>query len=193
MDQEISSEASRYLSLAKTLASAVRKELAPEIGSETLDDFAKQGLVEGIGQFRPRQGLTLRTFLTYRIQLAIYQGLSAHQWPDDESRRRYIFQKKSNELLLHFHLSAEGSVKRSIQAEQDEISYLLRLLSIVALLARGTIGHAVRTLGQKEQNFLRSYYDEDLTIEASAGKIGLYPAAAMRLHVRILETIAAKL
>jgi DNA-directed RNA polymerase specialized sigma subunit len=198
MVSELSPDVARFLPVARTIVGQIQQELQTDVDTNTLMRFAEKGLSEGYSQFRSRQGLTLRTYLIYRIQLAIYSGLTDYAWPNDESRRQYIFQKKSCELLLNFHLSAEGAPKRSTRAEQEEIFYLLRLLAGVALLTQIGLSNAPQestfsTLDTRQQQFVQLYYEQDQSIEQVAERMGLSPSAANRVHLTILEKIANRL
>lgn len=197
MVSRLSPDAARFLPMARTIAGQIQHDLLPEIDINTLMGLAEKGLSDGCSQFRPRQGMTLRTYLIYRIQLAIYSGLTDYAWTNEESRRQCVFQKKSSELLLHFHLSAEGAPKRSTKAEQEEIFYLLRLLTVVALLTQFTHlettpqqKEALSTLDARQQQFVQLYYEQDRSIEATAERMGLSSSAANRMHLNVLEKIA---
>ncbi len=189
---------SRFLPLVKSIAVQTRETIVPDVDVEQLLALGQEGLAEAFSQYRARQGLTLRTYLTYKIRGAIYEGLAGHSWPDRESRLHYLFAKKSNEVLLHFHLSAEGTMKRSIKAEEEEVLHLLGLLAVIALLIFGTehipaLKHSMNLLDTRQRDFLKHYYEQDLTTEKAAEKLGLAGSVAFRFHLQILEKLAENL
>ena len=191
MTHELSSEARRYLPLVKSIVSHLQEDLNSAFDADRLTQLGEKGLSDALNQFRTRQGLTVRTYLTYRIRLAILDGLRDYEWSDEDRRRQYLFQKKSCELMLHFHLSAEGSVKRSTKAEEEEIYYLLKILAVAALLLSSNLSRITAALERTQQEFIDLYYTRDQSITAVAKKLRISIAAANRLHIKILETVAA--
>jgi hypothetical protein len=189
-------EAARYLPLVRTIATQVREEIAPQIDEKQIFAWAEEGLKEGLAKFRSRQGATLRTYLVYRIRAAIYDALTERSWPTPDAEKRFRFAKKSNELLLHFTISAESAIKRSLRVEEEEMMHLLSLLVIVGLLIwknvpRGEIQEhwdsAIANLDSTQRQFLYSYYDADENLESASGMAG---AQAFRFHLKILQTLA---
>jgi len=189
-------EASRFLPLVKTIATQVHEEIAPQVEEQQILTWAEAGMRDAFAVFRSRQGATLRTYLTYRIRAAIYNALTPGPWPTSDAEKRFRFAKKSNELLLHFTISAEAVMKRSIRVEEEEMMDLLSLLVVVGLLIwknvpRGEIQHhwdqAIATLDSAQRQFLQKYYDADGTLESASG---LASAQAFRFHLKILQTLA---
>ncbi|MCI0414683.1 hypothetical protein L0222_18045 [bacterium] len=188
----------RFLPLVKSIALQTRDTIAPHVDVELLVERGRIALTESLTQYRSRQGLTLRNYLTYKIRGAIYDGLSGHSWPNNESWLHYLFAKKSNELLLHFHLSAEGTIKRSIKAEEEEVLHLLRLLAVIAMIVFGAerivgLKRSIHLLDARQKDFIKHYYEQDLTMERAAEKIGLSGPVSFRFHLQILEKLAAEL
>lgn len=188
----------RFLPLVKTIASQTRDSISSDLVLERLVKLGQDGLTQGLAQYRARQGLTLRTFVTYKIRGAIYEGLSAHEWSNKQSRSLYLFAKKSNEMMFHFHLSAEGTIKRSITAEEEEVVHLLGLLAVIALIVFGTdrileLKQSMNLLDTRQKNFIKHYYEEDSTMEKAAEQVGLSKPVAFRFHLQILEKIAKHL
>jgi DNA-directed RNA polymerase specialized sigma subunit len=194
IEMKLSAEAARFVPIVKTIASIAHRNLVPETDEQQLVDFGLSGLIEGLAQYKSRQGLTQREFLTYKIRGAIYAGLAAHQWPAESRKEKYLFLKKTNELLLNFHLSAEGAIKRSVKAEEEEVLRLLRLLAIIGLLCRTKSHHSpeVQDLDPEGRQFLRLYYDEDFDLKAISEKMRISEGSAFRLLLRILEQLADK-
>jgi RNA polymerase sigma factor for flagellar operon FliA len=188
----------RFLPLVKTIASQTQETIASDVDLEQLVKFGQLGLTAAIAQYRTRQGLTLRTFVAYKIRSAIYDGLSGHSWPNRESRSLYLFAKKSNELMMRFHLSAEGTIKRSIKAEEEEVLHLLGLLAVIALIIFGEerileLRRCLNILDTRQKNFIKYYYEEDFSMESAAEKIALSGSMAFRFHLQILEKLATDL
>ena len=189
------SDPARFLPLVKTIASQTQETIASDVDLEQLMKFGQLGLTAAISQYRTRQGLTLRTFVAYKIRSAIYDGLSGRSWPNRESRSLYLFAKKSNELMMRFHLSAEGTIKRSIKAEEEEVLHLLGLLAVIALIIFGEerileLRRSLNILDRRQKNFIKYYYEEDFSMEGAAEKIALSGSMAFRFHLQILEKLA---
>jgi len=196
---EVLPEALRFLPLVRSLATRTHEEIAPHIELDQIQGWAILGVNDAFRHYRSRQGLTLRMYLSYRIQGAIYDALRHTVWPSIDAEKRYKFAKKSNELLLYFAVSAEGTVKRSIRMEEEEMMHLLRLLVVIGLLIwrntpRGEIQRqwalALAGLGEQQKRFLQKYYDQDMSLEESSGLTG---SEAFRFHMRILQTLEAQL
>ncbi len=192
---ELSPESVRFLPLVKSIVSQIRRELVPDINPEALMQLGLNGLSDGFAQYKSRQGLTLRAYLIYRIRSAVYAGLRGYQWKQEDTRRFYVFLKKTNELLLNFHLSAEGAIKRSIEAEEEDLLHLLSILAVVALLSGSKtceleMNDCIRQLDSKDQNFIRYYYDQDYDLVVVSEKIGISHSTASRFHLQVLEKLA---
>jgi hypothetical protein len=189
-------EASRFLPLVKTIATQVHEEIAPHVEEQQIHTWAEAGMRDAFAAYRSRQGTTLRTYLTYRIRAAIYHALTPGSWPTSDAEKRFLFAKKSNELLLHFTISAEAAMKRSIRVEEEEMMHLLSLLVVVGFLIwknvpRGEIQHhwdqAIASLNPAQRLFLQAYYDADGTLESASRLTG---GQAFRFHLKILEKLA---
>jgi DNA-directed RNA polymerase specialized sigma subunit len=185
----------RFFPLVKTIALQTRETFASDIDLEHLVKLGQAGLTAALAQYRSRQGLTLRTFVAYKIRSAIYDGLSGHSWLNKESRSHYLFAKKSNELMMHFHLSAEGTIKRSVKAEEEEVVHLLGLLAVIALIIFGEerileLKRSMSLLDTRQRNFIKDYYEQDFTMERAGKNIGLLGSMAFRFHLQILEKLA---
>jgi DNA-directed RNA polymerase specialized sigma subunit len=192
------SDPARFLPLVKTIASQTQDTIASDVDLEQLVKLGQFGLNAAIDQYRTRQGLTLRTFVAYKIRSAIYDGLSGYSWPNRESRSLYLFAKKSNEVMMRFHMSAEGTIKRSIKAEEEEVLHLLGLLAVIALIIFGEerileLRRSLNVLDTRQKSFIKYYYEEDFTMESAAEKIALSGSMAFRFHLQILEKLAADL
>jgi DNA-directed RNA polymerase specialized sigma subunit len=192
------SDPARFLPLVKTIAAQTRETVASDVDLDQLVKMGHPGVTAALTQYRARQGLTLRIFVAYKIRSAIYDGLSGRSWPNKESRSLYLFAKKSNELMMHFHLSAEGTIKRSIKAEEEEVLQLLGLLAVIALIIFGEerildLKRSMNLLNTLQKNFIKYYYEQDLSMESAAEKIALSRSMAFRFHLQILETLAADL
>ena len=189
------SDESRFLPLVKSIVSQTQRELVSNLTVEQLMPHGMSGLSEGLVQYRSRQGLTQRAYLSYRIRARIYSELSKYEWPSEEARAHYLFLKKTNELLLNFHLSAEGATKRSIQAEETEVLDLLRLMTIVALLSGNQLcpielEDSIQKLESTERDFIELYYGQDLDLIQVSERLKVSLSAAFRSHWRTLDKLA---
>jgi DNA-directed RNA polymerase specialized sigma subunit len=195
-DMNLTPEAARFVPLVKSLAAKTYHVLLPERDEQDLVNWGLRGLTEGLAQFKSRQGLTQREFLIYKIRGAIYAGLTLHSWSTDETRQKYLFLKKTNELLLNFHLSAEGTIKRSIKAEEEEVVRLLALLAMIGFLCTTTkpneANGMIQELDSENQQFLHLYYEQDLELPTIAQQLKMTESAAARFHLRTLEQLANK-
>jgi RNA polymerase sigma factor (sigma-70 family) len=179
----------------------MHEKVAPHVDLDSITVWAVRGLSIAMADFRTRQGASFRNYLAYRIRSEIYNELSSTKWASDEFRRQYMFAKKSNELLLQFSLSAEGTMKRTLKAEEEEMVHLLSLLAVVALLVwrklhQPEINHylqqTIGALNDRQKLFLNRYYDQDAALDTISKELGFSTSAAFRFHLKILEKIASE-
>jgi DNA-directed RNA polymerase specialized sigma subunit len=185
--------------LATSLAEQVHDEIAPHVALDQIKEWSFSALEQAVLLYRSRQGATLRAYLSYRILAGIYGALSQTQWQTTEQAKRYLFAKKSNELMMHFSISAEGAVQRSIRLEEEEMKHLLRLLIVTGLLIykdvpRGemqkTWNEALTALSDSEKKFLEEYYDRDLTLQDATK---MTDGEGFRFQWKILETLESRI
>jgi RNA polymerase sigma factor for flagellar operon FliA len=211
---DVSPEAARYLPLVKSIALQVKKKLPAHIELDDLIGYGSIGLMEAIGSFRTGQGTTFKTFAYYRIRGAIYDGLRKIGWLSRSAYAEHKFNQKANELVLSHANSAEGIVKRSVEAEVVELKQVLQTLVPVCLLSMESVDRllhdeksespeasllekqttemlqsAIQNLDERERLLVQYYYFDDLTLEAAAEKLNISKSWASRLHFKVLSKI----
>lgn len=211
---EVSPEAARYLPLVKSIALQVKRKLPAHIELDDLVGYGSIGLMEAMGNFRTGQGTTFKTFAYYRIRGAIYDGLRKIGWLSRSAYAEHKFNQKANELVLSHANSAEGIVKRSVEAEVVELKSLLQTLVPVCLLSMDVVDRvvqdeksespesallekqttellhrALKGLDERERLLVQYYYFEDMTLDAAAEKLKISKSWASRLHFKVLSKI----
>jgi RNA polymerase sigma factor FliA len=215
---ELSPEAARYLPLVKSIALQIRKKLPSNIELDDLIGYGSIGLMEAMGSFRTGLGTSFKTFAYYRIRGAIYDGLRKIGWLSRSAYAEHKFSQKANELILSHANSAEGVVKRSVEAEIVELKQLIQTLVPVCLLSLETVDRVIEDqkndspetellekqtkemlhssldrLEERERLLVQYYYFDDMTLEAAAEKLNISKSWASRLHFKILAKIKAEL
>lgn len=215
---ELSPEAARYLPLVKSIALQVKKKLPSHIELDDLIGYGSVGLMEAMNSFRTGQGTSFKTFAYYRIRGAIYDGLRKIGWLSRSAYAEHKFSQKANELILSHANSAEGVIKRTLEAEITELKQLVQSLVPVCLLSMETVDRVVedektespeaqllekqtkelihsslQQLEERERLLVQYYYFDDLTLEEAAGKLNISKSWASRLHFKVLAKIKGAL
>jgi RNA polymerase sigma factor for flagellar operon FliA len=201
---KLTPEAERYASVVRAQASRLRSFLAPEVDLEELVDWGNEGLMIALQDFKKRQGTTFQTFAYYCIRGAILKGLGSAGSYSSDRHVQYLFLNKSNQLLQWYSSSSEAFVKRSRQAEVDELNQLCQALAIMFLLClaastRFEIKQAsaeygfISLLNEKDESFIQSYYFEDASIQECAQHRKISVSIAQRTHFKILTTLTESL
>ena len=215
---DLSPEAARYMPLVRSIAQSVRKKLPSHIELDDLIGYGSIGLMEAIRSFRTGQGTTFKTFAFYRIRGAMYDGLRKIGWLSRSAYAEHKFRQKANEFLQTHSGSAEGIVKRTLEAETSEVKQVLQDLVPVCLLSmeavdriasadnsdtpetellesqtKESLKKAVSRLEERERLLVQYYYFDDLTLDEAAEKLEISKSWASRLHFRVLSKIKASL
>lgn len=210
------SDVLRYLPLVRAITSQLQKNLAPDVDLEKMVEWGQHGLMEALNDFQKRQGMTFQAFAFYRIRGSVYKGLRNTVWPSISSHSDYLFRDKTNQLLQWYGASSEGSVKRTLEAEVEELEQICQHLIVVSLLCRETalrlassktLNHnsgiakntrhallfSLSILEERDLLFIQKYYFECHSMYEIASKLNLSISMAQRTHLRILSLLRESL
>jgi RNA polymerase sigma factor for flagellar operon FliA len=196
----ITSETQRYEATVKSLAAQIKEGLPIKLTLEKLIESGKKGLIEALKEFKKGQGIPFNCFAFYRIRGAIYEDLNQIEWDSQEVRAHYLFCQKANQFLQWYSSSSEAFVKRTMEAEAEEMSRLSRNLFIIALLciqsvdssllAPATLNQfrtALARLEEQDRLLIQSCYFENKRIQEAASQLNVPISHAQRIHLKILS------
>jgi len=211
-------EAARYLPLVKSIALQLKKKLPAHIELDDLIGYGSIGLMQALKNFQAGKGTVFKTFAYYRIRGAMYDGLRKIGWLSRSAYAEYKFNRKANEVIQDHIISAEGVVKRSLEAEAAELKQVLQSLVPVCLLSldamdqvlvddksdspetellekqsKERIRAVLESLEERERLLVQYYYFDDFSLEEAGEKMGISRSWASRLHLKALSKMKAAL
>lgn len=211
-------EAARYLPLVKSIALKIKKRLPAQIELDDLIGYGSIGLMQALKSFQTGKGTVFKTFAYYRIQGAMYDGLRKIGWLSRSAYAEYKFNQKANEVIRDHITSAEGVVKRSLEAEAAELKQILQSLVPVCLLSMDAVDRVfadrsgdspetelmqkqtkervsavLESLEERERLLVQYYYFEDFSLEEAGEKLGISRSWASRLHMKAMGKMKAAL
>jgi len=215
---DLAPEAARYLPLVKSIAFQIKKKLPAHIELDDLIGYGSIGLMQALKNFQSGKGAAFKTFAYYRIRGAIYDGLRKIGWLSRSAYAEHKFSQKANEVIQDHLTSAEGVVKRSLEAEAAELKQVLQSLVPVCVLsmeavdrvledrkndspeaellekqAKERVNTVLETLEERERLLVRYYYFEEYSLEEAAEKLSISKSWASRLHLKALGKMKAAL
>jgi RNA polymerase sigma factor FliA len=211
---ESTSEAKRYFPVVKTIAKRLHETLAPAIDLEKLLACGSEELTRSLGEFKKRQGTTIQTFAYYRIRSAMFDEMRKVMWESRASQTNYFFQQKANQFLEWYSTSSEGFVKRSAEAEAEELKQLCQNLILISLLCRESVDRlrlgearanqetqsiedeakrsltsALGRLSQREMMLMEGYYFENQPLKELSTRLNMSVSQIQRLHLKTLALL----
>ncbi len=215
---DLAPEAARYLPLVKSIALQLKKKLPSNIELDDLIGYGTIGLMQAVKSFQTGKGTVFKTFAFYRIRGAMYDGLRKIGWLSRSAYAEYKLSQKSNEVIQDHVTSAEGVVKRTLEAEAGELKQVLQSLVPVCLLSmeavdriladrkgdspeaellekqtKERISAVLESLEERERLLVQYYYFEDFSLEEAGEKLGISRSWASRLHLKALGKMKAAL
>ncbi len=211
----------QYTNFVRSIAKQVKKSLSPKIELDDLVAYGMTGLLEAAERYNPNIGATFTTFSYYRVRGAIYDGLRGMGWVSRHEYQKIRFgerataylenvanremasttQRKNtqeeienlsnqvNQLVTIFVTSMEDlkdidfedkqNVRQDIQIEEQELRHFIKL--------------ALHKLPAQDQELIRLYYFQGLSLEEVGEKIGLSKSWTCRRHAQVIEKLSATL
>lgn len=211
---ESTSEAKRYFPVVKSIAKRLHESLAPTIDLEKLVACGSEELTSSLGEFKKRQGTTIQTFAFYRIRGAMFDEMRKLTWESPASQTNYLFQQKANQFLEWYSTSSEGFVKRSAEAEAEELKQLCQNLILISLLCRESVDRsrseddranqetqsveeeakrsltsALGRLSQREMILMEGYYFENQPLKELSTRLNISVSQIQRVHLKALALL----
>jgi RNA polymerase sigma factor for flagellar operon FliA len=206
--------------LVYSIASRVHRSIPVRVELDDLIAYGELGLAEAARDFDPEQGVKFTSFAYYRIQGAVYDGLSKMTWTSRARYRRLRYEQMANEVLAAdagpgpspgVERAAKwfGDVTQKLgvvylasqvgdeQGLRDSAIEDVASRSIPLMVAQREIIEKLRdllaVLPHVEQRIIREIYFEGATLQDAASALGISKSWASRLHAKALEQLARAL
>jgi RNA polymerase sigma factor for flagellar operon FliA len=201
----------RYTPFVRSIAVKVKKIIGEAVELEDLIEYGMIGLFEAADRFKPDKGVHFTTFAYYRIRGAIYDGVRGMGWLSRKSYTQFRFAEHANTLLQHSAESLNSELQstpmvKNLQkvTKQLATSYLINLdaahffyptqdsqeESFISAEMQALLQKNIQQLSSREQDFLKMYYYEDMTLVQIGRRLGVSRSWSSRLHSRIIEKLS---
>ncbi|MHB8971785.1 MAG: sigma-70 family RNA polymerase sigma factor [Pirellulaceae bacterium] len=135
-------------------------------GSADLDDlvaYGELGLAQAAGNFDAEKGCRFSTFAYYRIQGAIYDGLSKMSWTSRSEYQRLRSDQLANEALMADAAQNASTGSHSFAGNAGWMGAVTRKLAVVYFVTRG----------EQQGSGIRDSTVEDLGMAAASDIVAL--------------------
>lgn len=196
----------KYSDYVVKIAQQIKRNLHPNIETQDLVSYGMTGLIEAANRFNPTLGVNFTTYSYYRIKGAIYDGLRCM---GSLSRTEYKRQTYEEKEWLHLHETKKLNTSDDFtkKAQQTASIYLVSLEQqenislkdenieraddlMAKLQLYEKMKKAIGYLSKKEQDIIKLYYFEELSLEEVGNKMGLSKSWTCRKHAKALEKLS---
>jgi RNA polymerase sigma factor for flagellar operon FliA len=203
--------------LVRSLAWKIHQKLPPHVEFDDLLAFGQVGLVEAARDFDPSRA-KFTTYAYYRVRGAIFDGLSRMGWFSRHHYHASRYEHMANELLRlesgseNEPENLEGGVRwikgvtsslavvHLMTSDDDETGHDLaderaRDPEAVAIEneMKVQLDRLIEALPSDAGRLVRAVYNEGVTLQEAANRLGISKAWASRLHGRTLQRLAHSL
>lgn len=196
----------KYSDYVVKIAQQIKRNLHPNIETQDLVSYGMTGLIEAANRFNPKLGVNFTTYSYYRIKGAIYDGLRCMGSLSRTEYKRQTHEEKEW-LCVHETQKLNTSDDFTKKAQQTASIYLVSLeqqenISIkdenieraddlmAKLQLYEKMKKAIGYLSKKEQDIIKLYYFEELSLEEVGNKMGLSKSWTSRKHAKALEKLS---
>jgi RNA polymerase sigma factor for flagellar operon FliA len=181
-----------------SLAHRVRRNVPVRVDIEELIAYGNLGLAEAARDFDPGLGNKFITFAYYRIQGAIYDGLTTMTWGSKGYYRKMRYTHMANQVLEQSYNdridSDNGSENQESDALQEAVS---KEQAPEEQVQRIEVSQQLRTmvksLPENESRLIELIYFEGLSLQDASARIGVSKSWGSRMHAKILEGLARRM
>ncbi len=204
--------------LVHSLATRIFRNIPFRADLDDLIAYGEVGLAEAANKFDPEQGTQFTSFAYYRIQGAIYDGLSKMSWTNRAAYRRARFHQMAGEVLEQDAGSKESFKDESLESGAQWFRNISEKLAVVyfasqvenvdevfedpaesapSRIARNEVNDRLVKLVDELPNqariLIRTIYFDGHTLNEAALRMGISKSWASRIHAKILEQLARSL
>ena len=202
-----------------SLAHRVRRNVPVRVDIEELIAYGNLGLAEAARDFDPSLGNKFITFAYYRIQGAIYDGLTTMTWGSKGYYRKMRYTHMANQVLEQSYNDRIDSDNGSENAawfcrttEQLAVVYLASNMyqesdvlqeavskeqtpeeQVQRIEVTQQLRSMVKSLPEKESRLIELIYFEGLSLQDASARIGVSKSWGSRMHAKILEDLARRM
>jgi RNA polymerase sigma factor for flagellar operon FliA len=202
-----------------SLAHRVRRNVPVRVDIEELIAYGNLGLAEAARDFNPELGNKFITFAYYRIQGAIYDGLTTLAWGSRGYYRKMRYSQMANQVLEQSYENPTDS--NNAKENGDWFGRTTEQLAVV-YLASGMDEHSdvlgqaisseaspeehvqrrevsnqmrslVKSLPDNEAKLIEFIYFEGLSLKEASARIGVSKSWGSRMHAKVLDDLARKM
>lgn len=203
----------QYTPFVRSLATKIKRKMAPEVAYDDLVEYGMIGLLEAIDRFDPDQGAHFMTFAYYRVRGAIYDGLRSMGWMRRSEYARVRNAAQANEYLAE--KAMEGSSSAGFESAVNSLAQAVEGLAAVYLTsldaaealeiedaetlpaderlgmiqARRLVRETVAKLPDQERRLLEMYYYEGKNLQEVGATLGASKSWTCRLHARVIDKL----
>lgn len=209
-----------HQSLVITMAKSIHRKMPPHIQYDDILSYGQLGLAQAARTYQPTEGATFATYAYYRIQGAIYDGISRLNWTSRATYRRLKREQLANEVLKDQNdsLSPTASMHETAEWLFDTTSKLAVVYLSSSFEEGSPISEAIEdssakdpgmqaqesellqrlrklieNLPENDRDLINMTYFQGMSLAAAAEKIGKSKSWASRTHSRILKDLGSQL
>ena len=172
-----------------------------------LDDliaYGQLGLAQAATDYNPGQGTQFTTYAYYRVQGAIYDGISKMSWT---SRARFNKMRRAEDAQLRMAQESGGAIPRAVrkgnvvtidESDPDGCAAFMDRAPTPSTLAlnreiAARLLELIKQLPMVEQRLIEDIYFEGISLQDSANRLGISKSWASRVHARTLDELGRTL
>lgn len=203
--------------LVRSVAIRIHRKVPVRVDLDDLIAYGELGLAEAARDFQPERGNQFSTFAYYRIQGAIYDGLSKMTWTSRARYRRLRYESMAQDVLESERDGSPGTEQDPAESgrwfarvtERLAVVYLVSdgdddnnpinnavdptaapYSNLIHREANEKLREMVNKLPEAERRLINYVYFEGLTLQEAGNRLGFSKSWASRLHAKILESLA---
>lgn len=206
------------LPFVKSIAKDVIRSLPRQVDREDVIRYGEVGLVQAAEKFDPSYGVQFRTFAYYRIRGAIFDGLRKMAWLPRKLYAKLKYEEAANHYMQNVADREAGTQGRPDPVDQvTEAVGALAAIYVTSLDAgenqslpeddtepapgdsaeladtRRVLAEVLEDLDETEQELLRMFYYDNLTLTEAGERLGHTKSWASRVHARALVRLRERL
>lgn len=199
------------------IAKQVKRNLHSSVDTQDLIGYGMTGLLEAAKRFNPDLGVSFSTFSYYRIRGAIYDGLRKMGSLNRTEYKRLLLEKRTNDFLQTDKTKIRYDDKAiSYTDELSCISKKIKCVASIYLTSLSAVDYfdvkddsieetdeklsrlqlyekiqkAIFSLPKIDQEIIKFYYFEELSLEEVGQKMGLSKSWTSRKHAKAIEKLS---
>jgi RNA polymerase sigma factor for flagellar operon FliA len=205
-----------YSDYVMRIARQVKRTLPPNVDTEDLVGYGMTGLLEAAQRFDPSLGANFSTFSYYRIKGAIYDGLRSMGTLSRSEYKKQKFEEKAQAYLKDCRDCPPNSLTTDPEHELNELARKVQRMVTIYVTSMESnelnaipdeasmraddqmarlqlyekMSAAIGKLSSTDQEIIKSYYFDELSLEEVGKKLGLSKSWTCRKHAKAVEKLS---